>query len=45
MPLSVRDAGKGVEGSFVLAIRDVDGKYLSFIDKIAVKTRAKIEVR
>lgn len=45
MPLSIRDAGKGIEGSFVLAIRDVDGKYLSFIDKIATKTRAKIEVR
>lgn len=45
MPLSFRDAGKGVIGSFVLAIRDINGEFLPFINKIAGRTNAKIEVR
>lgn len=44
-PLYFRDARKGVEGSFVLAIKDEDGKHLSFINRIAEVTKARISVK
>ncbi len=44
-PLYFRDARKGVEGSFVLAIKDEDGKHLSFINRIAGLTKARISIK
>ena len=45
-PLQFRNANtkKGFHGCFVLAVRDKDGKYLAFIERIAKLTNAKIEV-
>lgn len=44
-PMYIRDARKGVEGSFVLAIKDEEGKYLRLINRLATITHAKIEIK
>lgn len=44
-PLSFRDARKGVEGSFILAVKDEGGNHLKFINRLAEITRAKVAVR
>lgn len=44
-PLHFRDARKGVEGSFVLVIKDTEGNALSFIERIVKITSARIEIR
>lgn len=44
-PLYFRNARKGVDGSFVVVIKDVNGNYLSFIERIARITKARIEIK
>lgn len=45
-PLCIRNANekKGVFGCFVLTVKDQDGKYLDFLEKVAQLTSAKVEV-
>lgn len=45
-PLSIRNANerKGVYGCFVLSVKDQEGKYLDFLEKVARMTGAKVEV-
>lgn len=44
-PLNLRNAGKGVEGSFVLVVKDRNGEDLSFIERLVRITHARTEVR
>ena len=41
-PFTLRNAGKGVDGSFVVSIQDRDGAMLDFIATIVANTRAKV---
>lgn len=41
----IRDAHKGIERSVVLVIKDKDGNHLSFIEKIARMTSARVHVK
>lgn len=43
--INIRNAKKGIERSVVLCIKDVDGKFLQLIEKIAKVTYAKIYVK
>lgn len=44
-PIHFRNTKQNVDGSFVLVVKDRDGNDLSFIERIAKITRAKVEVR
>lgn len=44
-PFTMRNASNGVEGSFVVSIKDENGAMLDFIAAIVATTRAKVRVK
>ena len=44
-PFAMRNASKGIEGSFVVTIKDENGAMLDFIATIVATTRAKVRVK
>lgn len=44
-PLALRNAKEGIEGSFVITVKDHDGAMLDYLAAIVATTRAKVRAQ